>query len=95
MSNKKEIIDIISEDTGFSKKDTEIFIGSFLKSIENVLENNDKISFSGFGTFETKKRASRTVLVKPGHPEEGKKTIPESLAPTFKFSKSIKDKIKK
>ena len=88
--NKSEIIDVISQDTGISKVDTEKVLKAFTDAVTDELRNGGKIQISGFGTFETSKRAEREGR----NPQTGEKmTIKASVAPKFKAGKALKDAV--
>lgn len=93
--NKKELIDAMSSKSGFTKKDSEILLQSFMDVVEKTLSNGDKIKLVGFGTFETRERAER-VGRNPKTNEEIQ--IPARRVPHFKvaevFKKRISDKLK-
>ncbi|MFW5985418.1 MAG: HU family DNA-binding protein [Halanaerobiaceae bacterium] len=96
--NKTELIDMVAEKTGQTKKDTEEVINTSIETIMNYLgeeaqkkeENRDNVQLIGFGTFETKDRASR----KGRNPQTGEEiTIPERTAPVFRAGKTFKDMV--
>ena len=57
---KSELVTLVAEKTGFSKKDTEKTIDTVFTAIADIMAAGDKLQISGFGTFETKERAART-----------------------------------
>ena len=57
---KSELVTLVAEKTGFSKKDTEKTIDTVFTAIADIMAAGDKLQVSGFGTFETKERAART-----------------------------------
>ena len=96
--NKTELIDMVAEKTGLTKKDTEKTINSSIETIMNYLaeeaqkkeDNRDNVQLIGFGTFETKDRAQR----KGRNPQTGETiTIPARTAPVFRAGKTFKDKV--
>jgi DNA-binding protein HU-beta len=88
--NKTELINVISEKAGLSKKNTEIALNATIASIEEALQKGDKVVLVGFGTFEVKNRAAR----KGRNPQTSEEIqIPASKAPVFKAGKSLKDSV--
>ena len=89
---KKEIVDAVSANAGVSKKNTAAVIDSLLAAIIDVVVRGDPVRFTGFGTFESRKRSART-----GHnPATGATiNIPASTVPAFKAGKTFKDALKK
>lgn len=86
--NKKELLAEVCDKLGYTKKDTEIIINTFLDTITNTLESGEKVVISGFGTFDVKKREARSIP----NPVTGEKMlIPEKKAVSFKVAKSIRD----
>lgn len=90
--NKNDIIratkDIVSQELeGVTLKDTTVFVEATLKAIENALVKGEKVSFVGFGNFETAERAERTGR----NPKTGEEIlIPASKAVKFKPSSALK-----
>lgn len=89
--NKNELIANIAQKTGLTKKDVEAVVNGMLDEITGALSNGDKVQFVGFGTFETRKRASRTGR----NPQTGTTiTIPEAVVPAFRAGNKLKDAVK-
>jgi len=86
--NKAELINAAAEKSGLSKKDTESAVNATLEVITEALANMDKVQLVGFGSFETRPRASRM-----GRNPKTKETIeiPASKVPVFKPGKGLKD----
>ena len=91
-NDNKEIVDAVSASAGVSKKDTAAVIDSLLAAITDAVVKGDSVRFTGFGTFESRKRPART-----GHnPATGATIdIPASTVPAFKSGKAFKDSLKK
>ena len=86
--NKADLIEKISDEVGFTKKDTGIFLDGFMKTVQESIKNGENIQLIGFGVFELKKRASRTGRnPRNGEPIE----IPATKVPAFKAGKTFKD----
>ncbi|MBS9778969.1 MAG: HU family DNA-binding protein [Campylobacteraceae bacterium] len=62
---KAEFIQAVAEKAGLSKKDATIAVEATLDTISEALVKGDGVSFIGFGTFSTAKRAAREARV-PG-----------------------------
>jgi len=88
--NKAELIAALAESTGETKKNSEMFLKSFLETVVGTLEKGDKVQLVGFGTFEVRDRKER-VGRNPRTKEEIK--IPASKVPVFKPGKDFKTKI--
>lgn len=89
---KAELVNVIAEKSGFTKKDSETALSAVLDSITDALVAGDKVSLIGFGTFEVKHRAART-----GVNPRTKEQIPiaASSLPAFKAGKALKDAVAK
>lgn len=88
--NKQELITEISNRTGLIKKDTEDAIVAFMDVIKDSLVKGEKVSLSGFGTFDIVERAARTAR----NPKTGESIeVGASKSPKFKPSKSLKESV--
>ncbi|HHY41591.1 MAG TPA: HU family DNA-binding protein [Thermoanaerobacterales bacterium] len=90
--NKAELISVMAEKSGLTKKDTEKALNSFIEAVEEALVNGDKVQLVGFGTFEVRERSAR----KGRNPQTGEEIdIPAASVPAFKAGKALKDSINK
>lgn len=88
--NKTELITRISEKTELSKKDAETAINAFIDIVADALVSGEKITITGFGSFEVVERAARIGR----NPRTGKSIpIPKSKSPKFKPSKNLKETV--
>jgi DNA-binding protein HU-beta len=88
--NKKELVDVVAEKTGFTKKDVSIVTDSLFDTIKESLSTGDKVAVSGFGTYMVKLRKARMARnPQTGEPIE----VPEKNAPVFKPSKALKEMV--
>tara|TARA_B100000686_G_scaffold116389_1_gene123691 strand:+ start:1664 stop:1960 length:297 start_codon:yes stop_codon:yes gene_type:complete len=87
---KKEIINSIYMQLGFSKKVAENILEDLIEIISNSIYNNKKLKISNFGTFFLK-RKKRRVGRNPKTKEE--KVIKERNVITFKASAELKNYI--
>lgn len=87
---KAELLGVMAENSGLSKKDCEAALNAFTTAVENALKDGDKIQLTGFGSFEVKTRSERT-----GRNPKTKEviTIPASKVPVFKAGKSLKEAV--
>ena len=90
--NKAELITSMAEKSQLTKKAAESALKAFIDSVQEALENGDKVQLIGFGTFETRERAARE-----GRNPRTKETItiPASTVPVFKAGKEFKDRVNK
>ena len=89
--NKTELIAVMAETSGLSKKDCDAALTAFITTIETALKSGEKVQLIGFGSFEVKERAART-----GRNPRTKETveIPASKVPVFKAGQAFKDAIR-
>jgi len=91
--NKAELINVIAEKVGVTKKQAEDMIECFVMTVTTELVKGEEVTIAGFGQFMAKTRAGRTG-VNPQRPTE-KIQIPPVRVPKFKAGKGLKDALKK
>ncbi len=91
--NKAELVTSMAEKSGLTKKDAELALNAFMKSVEEALAKDDKVQLVGFGTFDVRERKER----KGRNPRDPKSIIeiPASKAPVFKAGKALKELVNK
>ena len=89
--NKIELVTKMAEKSNLTKKEAALALDAFIESVEEALENREKVQLVGFGTFETRERAARE-----GRNPRTKEaiTIPASTVPVCKAGKEFKDRVK-
>ena len=90
--NKAELINVVAEKAGLSKKDTEKAVTALIDTITAELVAGEKVSLVGFGNFDVKTREARTGC-NPKTKEEIQ--IPATRIPQFKAGKALKDAVAK
>ena len=85
---KKDLINSIYMQIGFSKSISESLINDFLSTITENLKNEKKLKLSKFGTFSIRSKKSR-IGRNPKTKEQ--KTISDRNVVLFKASKEFKD----
>lgn len=90
--NKTELISIVSENAGLSRRDTERMLGATIDAITAALAKGEKVQLSGFGTFEAKDRKAR--IGRNPHTKQPIE-IPATRIPAFSPSKALKDTVGK
>ena len=89
--NKTELIDALSVETTFSKKDVTRVLESLTRIIERSLRKGEKVSLTGFGTFTTSARPARKGI-NPATKE--RIDIPEIQIPRFKPGKNLREVVR-
>ena len=89
---KQDLVAAIVAKAGTTKKDATAVLESFLEVITESLSKWNKVTLTGFGTFQVSQRSART-WVNPRNPTE-KIKIPAMKLPTFRAWKSLKDAVR-
>lgn len=85
---KQDLIDVVSEKAGLTKKDTAAVVDAILETVTDSLKRGEKVSLVGFGTFEAKMRKAREGR----NPATGESIqIPARTVPSFKAGRALKD----
>lgn len=78
---KTELINSISDKANCTKKDAASALEATLAAIQEALEKGDKVSITGFGTFEVRERGEKKCI----NPKTKQEMIcPPCKAPAFK-----------
>lgn len=88
---KPEMVEMIAEKAGLTKKAAESALNAVLGAITEALENGDTVQLVGFGSFVVKRRAARTAR-NPKTDEQIQ--IPERNAVVFKPGKGLKELVR-
>jgi DNA-binding protein HU-beta len=89
--SKAELIDTIAEETQLKKKDVKTVVDSLVGQVTAQLTQGNKVTLSGFGTFDVRERQARTA-VKPGTTERIQ--VAGGKFPAFKAGKNLKEQVK-
>lgn len=88
--NKGELVDSIAKKSGLTKTDAAKALDATLDAITSTLQNGDKVTLPGFGTFSTSKRSARTGR----NPQTGKEIkIKAKTVAKFKAGKNLADSV--
>ena len=89
--NKTELVALMAEEAGITKKDAEKALNAFIGGVQNAVKAGDKVSLIGFGALEARERAAREGK----NPQTGAKIqIAACKVPAFKAGKAFKDLVK-
>lgn len=86
--NKSELINELSEETTFSKKDVTRVLDSLIRIISRSLKKGEKVSLTGFGCFWISRRPQRKGI-NPATKE--RIDLPEVNVPRFKPGKGLRE----
>ncbi len=88
--NKKSFCDQLAKKAGLSKKDARGALDSMLDLIVGSCKKKQKVTFTGFGTFEARKLKSTQRI----NPRTGKRfTVPSKFVPKFRAGKAFKEAV--
>lgn len=89
--NKTELIANMAESAGISKAAADRALLGFLEAVTDGLQNGERVTLIGFGTFSVSERAARTGR----NPQTGKAIeIPAKTVVKFKPGKKLADAVK-
>mgnify|MGYP003455264516 FL=1 len=88
---KADIVNEISKDLGLEKRLVLEVVEAFMENVRNSLIENNPVYLRGFGSFITKKRATKVAR---NISKNTTITIPEHNIPAFKPAKSFVAKVK-
>jgi DNA-binding protein HU-beta len=89
--NKQELVESVADGAELTKADAGRAVDAVVSTISDALRAGEKVSITGFGSFEVRQRAARTGR----NPQTGATMqVPASKAPAFKAGKGLKDAVK-
>jgi len=88
---KTDLIAKVADIAGMTKVDANKAIDAVVEAVQGSLVKGEKVTWTGFGTFEVRNRAARMGR----NPQTGAPLhIAASKTPAFKSGKSLKDAVK-
>jgi DNA-binding protein HU-beta len=89
--NKTELVDSLSKETTFSKRDITRVLDAITRTIVRLLKKDDKLQWSGFGTFTVTCRPARKGI----NPATKQRIdLPETRVAKFRPGKNLKEMIR-
>lgn len=89
--NKTDLINSLSEETTFSKKDITRVLDALTRVVIRTLKKGGRLQWSGFGTFTLAHRSARKGI-NPATKE--RIDLPATNVPKFKAGKSFKEMVR-
>ena len=87
----KELVGLIANESGLSKKETEQLLSTTTAVLRENLMAGNVIPLQGIGSLEVKERKARTIV----HPQTGERTVsPSKMQIAFKPTNNLKDTLK-
>ena len=88
---KQRLIETLAAETTMTKRQVEQVLMTFVDIVERTVATGEKVSVTGFGTFDLGKRAARRGV----NPQTGEEIhIPEMAMPRFRAGKRLKETIR-
>ncbi len=88
---KTDFIKAVADKTGSTQKATAEVVNAALAVISEALVRGEKVTLTGFGTFEVRERQAREGV----NPQtRAKIAIPATKTPGFSASSTLKDAVK-
>lgn len=88
--NKTELVAVVAEQAGITKKQAEAAVKAFADCVAKELAEGNKVQLVGFGTFEVSERPAREGR----NPRTGETMkIEAAKTPKFKAGKALKDAV--
>lgn len=87
---KTEIMEGLASKVGLTKADAKRTVDGIFELIGSALARGEKVTLTGFGTFEVRQRKARMGR----NPQTGTPLhIPASSYPAFRAGKALKDRV--
>ena len=88
---KTSMVESVARNAGVTKAEASRVMEALIKSVTDALSKGEKVTMTGFGTFEVRQRAARMGR----NPQTGATIqIPAQRTPAFRAGKSLKDAVK-
>ena len=89
---KTDLINVVAEKTGLTKKDSDKAVAAVIEAVTESLAKGEKVALLGFDTFEVRERGARKGI----NPRTKKTiTIEATKAPAFKAGAALKAAVAK
>jgi DNA-binding protein HU-beta len=88
---KHELIETLATETQMTKRQVELVLTKLTQIVGRSIQDKQKVSITGFGTFDLGKRAARRGV----NPQTGAEIhIPEMPMPRFRAGKRLKELVR-
>jgi DNA-binding protein HU-beta len=88
--NKAQLIDVVAQNLNVSRRVAGDAVDAVLAGITGAVIDGDRVSLTGFGTFETAHRPARTAR----NPRTGEQVrVAASTVPKFRAGQAFKDEV--
>jgi DNA-binding protein HU-beta len=88
---KADLIAVVAAETGIKKSLAEETLNAFIDTVVKAMKKGEKVTVTGFGTFQCSQRKARTGR----NPRSGKEiNIPACSVPRFKPGNKLREALK-
>ena len=88
---KQKLVETLASETNMSKRQIEQLLSKMTDIVSRTIKSGEKVSITGFGTFDLGKRAARRGV----NPQNGSEIqIPEMPMPRFRAGKRLKEAVR-
>jgi DNA-binding protein HU-beta len=88
---KQKLIETLAAETKTTKRQAEYMLTTFVGIVERTVAKGEKVSITGFGTFDLGSRAARRGV----NPQTGAEIhIPKMPMPRFRAGKRLKETLR-
>jgi len=88
---KQKLIETLARESRLSKREVETVLTRLTNIVGQTIKKGEKVSITGFGTFDLGKRAARRGV----NPQTGAEIhIPEMPMPRFRAGKRLKEVVR-
>ncbi len=88
---KSDLVSMVADKAGLTKADSQRALDAVVSAIAKSLAKGEKVTWTGFGTYEVRHRAARMGR----NPQTGAPLhIAASKTPAFKAGKGLKDAVR-
>lgn len=88
---KSDLVSMVADKAGLTKADSQRALDAVVSAIAKCLAKGEKVTWTGFGTYEVRHRAARMGR----NPQTGAPLhIAASKTPAFKAGKGLKDAVR-
>lgn len=88
---KSDVVDRFAAEADVSKNAAKEYLDTLLDVVTDALARGEKVTLTGFGTFEVRQRAARMGR----NPQTGEPIhIPATRTPAFRAGKTLKDEVR-
>ncbi|HHH14159.1 MAG TPA: HU family DNA-binding protein [candidate division WWE3 bacterium] len=88
---KTQLVAAVAQSAGLTKAEAQRVVEAVFASVRDALARGDRVTITGFGTFEVRNRKARTGR----NPQTGEAIqIPAQRIAAFRAGKSLKDAVR-